>query len=81
MTRIFVSRGCGASGASLRPGEIYEVSDDDARILISLGKAKPCAEPTLPPIDTDLMPDDGTAGLTTESAAALIEKPRKKTKQ
>ncbi|MGH8521948.1 MAG: hypothetical protein ACREU9_11140, partial [Gammaproteobacteria bacterium] len=70
MKRICVTRGCGASGVSLRPGEIAEVSDDDARILIALGKAKPAELSDEP----DLAEPQG---LTTETAAAIVDKPKK----
>lgn len=51
---IKVLRGCGASGKSLAAGTVYavpgEVSDEDARILVRMGKAEACARP--PPPDT-----------------------------
>ncbi len=76
MQKIIVVRGCGASGVSLRPGEIAEVSDDDARILIALGKAKPeLSDPELPIIDAAAT--DEPQGLTTETAAAIVDKPKK----
>lgn len=55
MKRIFVTESCGASGASLRAGEVAEVSDADARILIALGKARAYAEPALPAIDPEMV--------------------------
>lgn len=55
MQRIFVLRGCGASGVSLRAGEVAEVSNADARVLIALGKARPYADPALPAIDPEMV--------------------------
>jgi hypothetical protein len=77
MKLIEVLRGCGASGVSLRPGEVVGVSGEDARILVALGKARMATpiEAREPVAETR---DPEPVGLETGSAEALIEKPRRK---
>lgn len=44
MTKIKALAGVVASGKDLEVGEVYEVSERDAKYLISRGKAEPASE-------------------------------------
>lgn len=59
----------GIAGGSYGPGEIVDVSANDARLLIGIGKARLAeAAPA----------SDAPAGLTTEAADALVPETRKR---
>ena len=42
--KVKILRNTNASGQSVEKGKEYDISDDDARILIRMGKAEPAKE-------------------------------------
>lgn len=49
MPSVLILRGTLANGAHQDPGSVVELSDEDARVLVALGKASHYAEPAVTP--------------------------------
>ena len=50
--KVFTLRGTLASGVALEPGNVYEVSDEDAQILVRLGRVTTDLPEAKPPRKT-----------------------------
>lgn len=78
MTRIKVTAGCRAGGKGLAAGKVYrvpgDVSAEDAKVLISTGRAVPIETgPKADNREKDLEASASQRGLTTETAGGLIK--------
>lgn len=68
--KVEILRDCGVKGVHVPAGDVVELDDNEAIALINIGKATPS--------DSKKKAEDRSVGLTTESAAPLKKRSRKK---
>ena len=68
--KIEILRDCAIKGVHVRAGDIVDLTDTEALTLINMGKAAPS--------ETKKQTKDRSVGLTTETAAPIKKRGRKK---
>ncbi len=68
--KVEILRDCGVKGVHVPAGDVVDLDDNEAIALINIGKATPS--------DKQIKAKDRSVGLTTESAAPLKKRGRKK---